>query len=85
MMTYAVKLWEPAKKKYLKLNRKQRAVFDSIIDKVKENPKSFGKPMHFPLKGKWTYRFEKRFRIVFVIDDKNKVIEIEAIKHKDEF
>jgi len=64
MMTYTVKLWEPAKKKYLKLNRKQREVFDRIIDKIKEDPKFFGKPMHFPLNGKWTYRFEKRFRIV---------------------
>ncbi len=59
-MTYKVKVWEPAANRYRKLNRKQREIFDKIIDKIKENPKIFGKPMHFPLHGKWTYRFEKR-------------------------
>ncbi len=84
-MVYNVRLLEPVKRGYLKLDRKQQEIFNKIIDKLKENPKIFGKPLHFPLHGKWTYRFEKRFRIVFTINENDKLIEIEAIKHKDDF
>ena len=84
-MNYTVKIWNPAEKYYLKLDKKQQEVFNKIIDKIKENPKLYGKPMHYPLDGKWTYRFGKSLRIVFTIDETNKVIEIEAVRHKDEF
>jgi len=84
-MSYEVRFWKPAEKFYIKLNKSQQEIFNRLIDKLKEDPKFYGKPLHVPLQGKWTYRFEKKFRIVFTIDEKNKVIEIEAIKHKDEF
>jgi mRNA-degrading endonuclease RelE of RelBE toxin-antitoxin system len=49
-----------------------------------ENTRSYAKPLRVPLAGIWEIYFEKRWRILFEIDEIKKVIIIVGFKHKDE-
>jgi len=55
------------------------------IRKLKEYPESFGKPLRGVLHGFWELYFENRFRIIYTIDHEQKIVEIVAIMHNDEF
>jgi len=59
--------------------------FFNKIEKLKEFPALYGKPLRRPLAGKWELRFEKRWRIVYAIDEMQNQVKIIAIWHKDEF
>lgn len=59
--------------------------FYNKIEKLKEYPAIYGKPLRWPLTGRWELRFERRWRIVYIIDEQNKQVKIVAIWHKDEF
>lgn len=59
--------------------------FFSKIEKLKKYPTLYGKPLRRPLAGKWEIRFERRWRIVYIVDEENKEVKIVAIWHKDEF
>ncbi|MBI2173345.1 MAG: type II toxin-antitoxin system RelE/ParE family toxin [Candidatus Aenigmarchaeota archaeon] len=59
--------------------------FFERLEKLKEYPYVYGKPLRKPLAGRWEIRFEKRWRVVYVINEKDKQVEIVAIWHKDEF
>ena len=63
-------------------NLKKR--FFKKILKLGINPRSYSKPLRFPLNGIWEIYFERRWRILFEIDEENKLIKIVAFKHKDE-
>lgn len=52
--------------------------------KLEETPRSYAKPLRVPLAGIWEIYFEKRWRILFEIDEIEKVIIIVGFKHKDE-
>jgi mRNA-degrading endonuclease RelE of RelBE toxin-antitoxin system len=62
----------------------QRRFFNKI-EKLKDYPSIYGKPLRWPLAGKWEIRFEKRWRIVYTINERDKRVDIVAIWHKDEF
>ena len=55
------------------------------IRKLKENPDIHGKSLKGSLHGYWELYFENKFRILYTIDYNEKVVIIEAIKHKNEF
>jgi len=84
-MSYEVMLTPTAQRYLDKFDKELQRRFFNKIEKLKENPDIYGKPLRWPLAGKWELRFEKRWRIVYVINQKDKRVEIEAVWHKDEF
>ncbi len=85
MAKYTIKIKEPAARWLKKYNREIQKRFATKIRKLKENPDLYGKPLRGRLHGHWELYFEKRFRILYTINYKEKVVMIETIKHKDEF
>ena len=84
-MDYSVEITETAKDRLKKFDQGMQKLFFKRIEKLKYYPKIHGKPLRRPLQGKWEIRFERRWRIVYEIDDKENLIKIVAIWHKDEF
>ena len=84
-MTYKITITIPAEKWLKKYDREIQKRFIKRIEKLKENPELHGKPLRGILHGYWEIYFESKFRIVYTIDFNNKIVRIEAIKHKDDF
>ena len=84
-MAYEIEIMPEAKKDIAKFDRELQRRFFNKIEKLKEYPDIYGKPLRWPLAGKWELRFEKRWRIIYVIIEKEKLVQIEAILHKDDF
>jgi len=61
----------------------KKRLFTKLL-KLEDNPRSYAKPLRVPLAGIWEIYFEKRWRILFEIDENEKVIIIVGFKHKDE-
>ncbi|MGD1004211.1 MAG: type II toxin-antitoxin system RelE/ParE family toxin [Methanoregulaceae archaeon] len=85
MSTYNVRIKEPAEEWLNRYNKNIQRHFAKKIRKLKEFPESHGKPLRAPLHGYWELYFEKSFRIIYSIDLENRIVYVEAIKHKDEF
>lgn len=58
--------------------------FSKQIDKLKEYPDKYGKPLRGKLHGYWQIRFADKFRIWYTVDKEEQKVTIEAIKHKEE-
>lgn len=84
-MAYDVKLTPTAEKDLSKFDPELQRHFYKKVEKLKEYPDIYGKPLKHDLAGKWELRFEKRWRIVYVINQKDQQVQIEAIWHKDDF
>ena len=84
-MSYKILIKEPAERWLRKYPKEIQRRFANKIRKLKENPDIHGKPLRKPLHGYWELYFERKFRIIYTIDFENKVVTIEAIKHKDKF
>ena len=84
-MNYAIEITAKAQKVIDKRcdNHIKKRLFTKLL-KLETNPKSYGKPLRTPLVGTWELYFEKRWRILFEIDENNKLITITGFKHKDE-
>ena len=52
--------------------------------KLENAPQSYAKPLRVPLAGIWEIYFEKRWRVLFEINENEKMIIIVGFKHKDE-
>ncbi len=83
-MPYQILITETAKKKLRKFDREIQRRFFKKVDKVKDDPKTFLKPLRSDMKGQWEYYFEKSFRIIFKINEKDKTLTVDAIKHKND-
>jgi addiction module RelE/StbE family toxin len=84
-MSFKINIKEPAERWLRKYDREIQKRFAVKIRKLKENPEIHGKPLRGVLHGYWELYFENRFRILYTIDNKDQIVTIEAIKHKDEF
>jgi len=84
-MTYVIKIKEPAVRWLKKYDKEIQRRFAVKIRKLKEHPDVHGKPLRGVLSGYWELYFEKRFRIIYTVDTQEKIVTIEAVKHKDEF
>lgn len=84
-MSYDIEIMPEAKKSIKKFDRGLQKLFFKKIEKLKEYPDIYGKPLRWPLAGKWELRFEKRWRIIYVIVGKENLVQIESILHKDDF
>ena len=52
--------------------------------KLEIAPHSYAKPLRHPLAGVWEIYFEKRWRVLFEIDESENIIIIVGFKHKKE-
>jgi mRNA-degrading endonuclease RelE of RelBE toxin-antitoxin system len=84
-MVYEIIISPVAEEDLKKFNRELQRRFFNKMDKLKEYPSIHGKPLRWPLTGKWELRFERRWRIVYTISERDKKVEIVAIWHKDDF
>jgi len=84
-MGYDITIMPRAKEDLKKFDKELQRRFFNKIEKLKDYPDIYGKPLRSPLAGKWELRFERRWRIIYVINEKEKLVEIEAILHKDDF
>jgi mRNA-degrading endonuclease RelE of RelBE toxin-antitoxin system len=75
---------EPAERRFRSYSREIQHRFKKKILRLGDNPQQ-GKPLRGPLACYWELYFEKRFRIIYSIDEEQKTVHIEAVKHKDEF
>jgi len=84
MDNFSIQIKEPAEEWLKKYDKNIQQRFANKIRKLKEHPELHGKPLRTPLHGYWELYFEKKFRIYYTIDMVNRIVYIEAIKHKDE-
>ena len=84
-MAYTIKIKDPAVRWLKKYDKEIQKRFAVKIRKLKDNPDLKGKPLRGVLHGYWELYFEKRFRIIYTINYKEKIVTIEAVKHKDDF
>ncbi len=84
-MVYSIKITQTAEKDLKKFDKEMLRRFFKKIEKLKYHPCIHGKPLRRPLAGKWELRFERRWRIIYTINERDKTVEIDAIWHKDEF
>ena len=84
-MAYDIIISPTAQEDLKKFDSGLQRRFFKKIEKLREYPDIYGKPLRRPLAGRWELRFEKRWRIVYVIDERGKQVKIVAIWHKDGF
>ncbi|MBL7206301.1 MAG: type II toxin-antitoxin system RelE/ParE family toxin [Candidatus Aenigmarchaeota archaeon] len=84
-MAYRVIVSPTAEKDLKKFNIELQRRFFKKIKKLKDYPDIYGKPLRWPLTGRWELRFEKRWRIIYIIDESIKQVKIVSILHKDDF
>lgn len=58
--------------------------FYKKLQKLENKPSVYGKPLRKPLSNIWEIYFEKRWRVLFEIHEKEKIVLIRALKHKNE-
>jgi len=85
MAHYDLEITEVAEKKLRKFNHEIQGHFFKKIGKLQQNPTAYGKPLRNILAGTWEIYFERRYRILYSINENKKLIIIESILHKDEF
>lgn len=61
----------------------QKRLFTKLL-KLENFPHSYAKPLRSPLAGIWEIYFEKRWRVLFEIDENKKLVIVIGFKHKDE-
>ncbi len=84
-MSYEIIVPEPIENEIKKkLDRSLFSRLDKRMQKLKESPDLYGKPLRWPLVGTWEIRFENRWRLLYEIDFKKKQVIITGLKHKDE-
>ncbi len=67
-----------------KLDRHLKERLYKKLMKLKNEPQSYAKPLRHPLAGVWEIYFEKRWRLLFKINEDEKTVVIIGFKHKDE-
>ena len=84
-MSYEIKLTGTAQEDLKRFDKELQRRFFRKIEKLREYPQIHGKPLRNPLTGKWELRFEDKWRILYIINEKEMQVEIETIWHKDDF
>ncbi|CAG0964328.1 MAG: hypothetical protein MPEBLZ_02560 [Candidatus Methanoperedens nitroreducens] len=64
-------------------NHLKKRLYTKLL-KLENAPQSYAKPLRVPLAGIWEIYFEKRWRVLFEINENEKMIIIVGFKHKDE-
>ncbi len=82
---YEVKVMPTAEEDLRKFDKEFQRRFVNKIEKLKFFPEIYGKPLGNVMHGKWELRFEKRWRIIYIIDEVKKIVEVHFIWHKKDF
>lgn len=84
-MSYVIEITETASFEIKKkIDKHLRDRLEKKVQKLENDPKIYGKPLRYPLAGIWEIYFEKRYRILYMINEENKIVRIVGLKHKDE-
>ena len=80
-MIYEIKTRNKNVNKKLKEYNLSRDGIEEKLERLKINPRTEigAHPLHGKLKGKWACWLASNIRIIYEIDDKNKIIVIEAV------
>ncbi len=73
--------------KYFKKHKRNHQLLlelDNKIKRLKEYPLPIGKTLAGNLYGHRSTRLIKNFRLIFTIDEKNKIVYLEALDHRKE-
>lgn len=84
-MGYDVIVSPTAEDDLKKFDKEMQRRFHNKLEKLKEYPDIHGKPLKWPLAGKWELYFERRWRIVYEIREDEKLVKVVAVLHKDDF
>ncbi len=80
-MSYQVRVPKKVEREVAKLPKSIRAQVINALKKLAENPR-LGAPLKWQLKGYRSYHIGRAYRIVYRIDDTQKVIWINRIRHR---
>ena len=83
-MVFKIKASKEFEKRYRDLTKKDKPLkerFDKAIDKLKEHPYA-GKPLKHDLAGLRSLKVGK-YRIIYMVDEKNKIIWLVTVDHRD--
>lgn len=83
-MNFRVELTKTVENELDKFDRHRKRIFYKRLRKLEDFPESHGKPLKGRLSGLWQVWFLDKYRIWYSIDWENKIVTIEAIKHKKE-
>lgn len=86
MAGYKLQISEALKSRLKKLSKKNRPLFDAVLNKAKEilkNPMHY-KPLRHDLKGLRRVHLEKSFVLVFEVDEENESVKLIDLRHHDE-
>ena len=86
MSEWIVKRTDPFLK-YLKKHKNNHELLqelDKKIKRLKEDPKIIGGELSGNLSGHKSTRLSKKFRLLFSIDNENKIVYLEAIDHRED-
>lgn len=82
-MDYLLKFSKKFDKEFGKIDKSVSVQIFKKIERLKENPKNVGKPLHYTKPTLWEFKAES-FRVFYLIQDNLKEIWLLSIKHKDE-
>jgi len=83
-MAYTIKTTDEFEKRFEKLTKKNKALaemFAKAILKLKKNP-YVGKPLTHDLKGFWSLPVAGKWRIIYDIDENQKLVTLRSIGHR---
>ena len=78
-----VSLAPRARRDLARLSEKAAGAVIEAIQAIGRNPRRLGKPLKLDLAGRWVAR-RGPFRIIYSIDDKEGMIVVEAIGHRED-
>lgn len=80
-MPYQVRIPDKVEKEITKLPERIRQQVINALKRLRENPR-LGVPLREDLKGYWSYHIGRAYRIVYRIDDDEKVVWINRVRHR---
>ncbi len=80
-MSYRIEFIEEAADDWRRLDRSARKRLEKAIERLKKDPKDYGKPLGGPLHGLRRIR-SGDFRVVYRIHEASKVVEVGVVCHR---
>ena len=80
-MNYQVRVPKKVQKEITKLPERIQQQVINALKKLKENPR-LGVPLKEDLKGYWSYHIGRAYRIVYRIDNAEKIVWINRVRHR---
>lgn len=80
-MEWKIEFDKKATVELLKLDKQVQKRIIKFIEKIKNNPKSLGAPLHSNLSGLWKYRVGD-YRLISKFEDKKLIILIISVGHR---